>query len=1103
MIAGVSGELLSSGFLASRAGEEWAAAGAPPAWARALVAWWRRSSGMLGPASAPRAIFDVGARPLLDLLELRVTRVETDPIGHAAVVTHQGEPVAMLLCRTWGTSPASAWRQALGGSAVARLPWALVFTGDTFTLVDATRPWSRRLLTFDLQIAFRQPTALLALWTLASGRSLRGGSNGALAAAVMESDRATTAVCGSLGRGVLEALEVLMSELAAASASNARQPVADRVVFDQSLTIVYRLLFLLFAEARHLVPVWHRIYRDAYSVGALCDRLLADSRSRGVWSALQAISRLAHLGCHAEDLRVTAFNGRLFAPARTPLAERRHVADRAAAAAVLALGTSPSSRGRRRIAFHDLGVEQLGAVYERVLEYEPVREQKAPALALRPTSTERKTTGSFYTPRAMTDFLVRRTLGPLVDGRSADDILMLRVLDPAMGSGAFLVAACRYLADRIEQARVAEGTWNEGEVAESDRAELARAVAERCLYGIDRNPTAVQLTRLSLWLVTLSTDRPLTFLDHHLVTGNSLVGARLADLAFPPARGPSGDARQLTLFDEDARQAWGRRVVPERWRLAVDPSHSAADVRVKERRLERLLASDGPSSRWSRAADLWCGLALGGRRIAPGLYSDLQQHLAGGTTSLPARDLAVIAEEAIAAARGRDAAHWELLFPEVFLDAEGRARDDAGFDAVIGNPPWEVLRADTGDAAKRAGGRDDAEAMLRFIRGTPYYRLHGSGHVNQYQLFVERALAALGPGGRFGLILPSGLQSDVGSSGLRRALFDQSRLDTWIGFDNRRAIFPIHRSMRFVLIAGRRGGRTEALPSSDGGSDAGALAGLPAAPCGGDERRLGRVTIPRRFLERWDPVHLTVPRLAAPEALAIAERALAAPVLVDAAGWGVTFGRELNATDDRQHLVTGDPRAAGSALPVVQGRHLRPFGVDIAATNLFIARARAKLLLGTRWSHPRVCYRDVASASNRVTLIAAVLPPDVVSTHTVFCARSRLSAGDAWCLTALLNSLTANFLVRLQMSTHVTVALMARLPVPRPAVHTPDHGRLVACARSLAAVANVDDDAAAFAELNAVSARLYGLSPAEFRHVVSTFPLLSQDLRQACLDAFA
>ncbi len=195
--------------------------------------------------------------------------------------------------------------------------------------------------------------------------------------------------------------------------------------------MVYRVLFLLFAEARGLVPVWHETYREAYTIDALCRRIGEQPRAPGLWAALQAISRMAHSGCRAGDLEVTAFNGRLFSPAHAPLVEQRRVPDAVARSVVMALATAESGSSRSRIAYHDLGVEQLGSVYEQVLEYE--LDQSAPAFSLRPTSTERKTSGSFYTPRAVTEFLVRRTLQPLVEGRSAEEILV--AAHPRSGDG--------------------------------------------------------------------------------------------------------------------------------------------------------------------------------------------------------------------------------------------------------------------------------------------------------------------------------------------------------------------------------------------------------------------------------------------------------------------------------------------------------------------------------------------------------------------------------------------------------------------------------------------------------------------------------------------
>jgi hypothetical protein len=519
-------------------------------------------------------------------------------------------------------------------------------------------------------------------------------------------------------------------------------------------------------------------------------------------------------------------------------------------------------------------------------------------------------------------------------------------------------------------------------------------------------------------------------------------------------------------------------------------------VRDKEQRFGSVAEA---TDRWSRAADLWCGLLLQGVATAPGLYEDLQRHVQGAPTALPARDLGARADQALALARRHHVAHWELLFPEVFLHEDGRPREDAGFDAVLGNPPWEVLRADIGDETQRAGARDEATAAMRFVRHSGHYRMHASGHVNQYQLFLERSLQALRHGGRFGVLVPAGLQYDVGSAGLRRALLDRCGLDTWIGFDNRAGIFPIHRSVRFVLLAGAVGGRTDTLPMLDCGTDPSRLARLPDdASATPESVPLTRVT--RAFVERWDASHLTLPSLRSPIAMAVATRALDAPPLGSGRGWGVTFGRELNATDDRHDFVRIGGRA--DALPVVEGKHLRPFAVNVAAAARALPSARATTLLRDRCRRARVCYRDVASSTNRLTLLAAVLPAGVVSTHTVFCARTPLDEDDTWCLTALLNSLVANYLVRLQMTTHVTTTLMARLPVPRPLRGSAVHGMLVRAAQALAACSDVEDRPDLYAGLNAAVGELYGLSGEEYAEVVSSFPLLSGALRHACLTAW-
>ncbi len=153
----------------------------------------------------------------------------------------------------------------------------------------------------------------------------------------------------------------------------------------------------------------------------------------------------------------------------------------------------------------------------------------------------------------------------------------------------------------------------------------------------------------------------------------------------------------------------------------------------------------------------------------------------------------------------------------------GGSTPDGGFDAVLGNPPWDMVRADTGSSADRAEAKASTTAALRFYRASRAYSLQGNGHANRYQLFLERALRLTKPAGRVGLILPSGIATDRGSAGLRKHLLDRTAIDTWIGFDNRRRIFPIHRSMRFVVLATSNAGRTDVLKFRCGLTDAGAL----------------------------------------------------------------------------------------------------------------------------------------------------------------------------------------------------------------------------------------------------------------------------------------
>ncbi|HEX7085203.1 MAG TPA: N-6 DNA methylase [Vicinamibacterales bacterium] len=1066
----LSGGLLSSDYLAG--------ASPPPACTPARIRAYRGlrrdARIVLGPAASPRQIAASVARPLAEWLGW--TTVEHDaapgsPLIVSCVAPRAGPIPLLVIATTAPTDPAS--RAASRAALVAGVHWAFVTNGLVLRIVHALREGGRGIACIDLEAA--DPHSLAWLAHLAGPAAFEG--SGGLDALVAASDAHGVRVCRSLRIGVTEALGQITASVH--DAARRRGGVSLQRSYAEALTAVYRILFLLFAEARRLVPMWHPVYRDAYSVDALRRRLAGKHAPIGTWAALQAMARLAHAGCEAGDLHVTPFNGRLFSPARAPLLDHLDLDDTRVAQSLAALlFTSGTGRGLQHIAYAELGVEELGSVYENLLDLEPGSEPGpggAPAVHLAPTGRARKTSGTFYTPRPLTDHLVAATLAPLVRGRAPESILRLRVLDPAMGSGAFLVAALRYLTAAWETATLARGDASAGEISERDRLPVRRTIAARCLFGVDRNPMAVQLAQLSLWLATLGADRPLSFLDHHLIAGDSLIGASPLDvLTRAPGRTFRGPLPLESLFDWSEALA---AVRPVRLTLEEEPDDRAETVRRKEASLAAL-DRDDELSRWKSACDLWCTAWLPGA-VDPALYHALLDRTLGRLPhgAVPGLDAALDT----ARRRGADlrCVHWPLAFPEVLLDEQGRPARDGGFDAVIGNPPWEMLRADSG----RVTASEDGAALVRFARRSGLYRAQGRGHANLYQLFVERALSLTRPGGRLGLVVPSGLLSDDGPAPLRRALIATADLDAITVFDNRHGLFPIHRSVRFAALTATRGGPTRAIRCRFRVDDPASVDSVPP------------VVLTPAALQRLSGPGLEIPELPTPDDLRIVEALTARhPALASPEGWGAAFARELNATDDRD-CFTPD-----GSLAVVEGKHLLPFRVDLGGVRLRADADRTAQRLGvrSRIGEPRLAYRDVAAASNRLTLIAAIVPAGAVTVHTAFCLRTRLSMRDQRVLMALLNSYAANYLVRCRVTTHVSLGIVSRLPVPVVRAGDP----LFDALSDAAAVMERGGSDEAAATVQALAAEAYGIAPEDFEHVLASFPLVPPAERERALACF-
>jgi len=935
---------------------------------------------------------------------------------------------------------------------------------------------------------FRLPEALdrrsiQALWTLASAAAFDHRTSPWIDTLIAEGARFQNRVRVDLQHGVLESLARLETALRsgrAADGVNAR---------DEALTIIYRILFLLFAESRDLVPTGHPIYRRAYAVGTLCREALAGDDT-GLWDAMAAITRISRAGCHADDLIVRPFNGHLFARAAAPSLERRHRrgADRpgrpsprasALSRTLVALGSRPGPGGRESVSYADLGVEELGAVYERVLGLE---------------RDVRKQTGTFYTPRPLAEFVVRRTLAPLVAGRTSDEILGLRVVDPAMGSGAFLVAAGRYLAEAYETACLDEGRTAPDEIDEDWRAAARRLVAERCLAGVDVNPVAVQLARLSLWLATLARGRPLGFLDHQLRVGNSLIGASPEDLhrALPRRRRRRSP---LPLFDVDAIEGTMRSVAVPLRELWQHEDETLGDVRHKEALWRRLAGRNSPLEPWRLALSFWCarwfwqqgrhaGRPPSDAEVRAGLDAIL-----GRDRWLPRTKLEPWVTTTRAVAARHRFFHWPLEFADVFYEPAGHPRGRPGFDAVIGNPPWEVLRGarrhGTGDAS---GARD----LLRFVRDSGVYPCCDRGHLNLYQPFVERALSLTRPGGRVGLVLPWSLATDDGAASLRAALLNRTRLDVLIGMDNAGGLFPIHRGLRFMAVVGTRDGRTSELPARFGIRSVDELEALPVSDDGSGPPACS-IRIERDVLERVGGAGLRIPDVRRPETLALLDRLFGDhPGLGADEGWAVRFGRELNATED---CASFGP----DGFPVVEGKHLSPFLTHADRARRRIAPARAAHLLPDRgFDRSRLAYRDVSGVGNRRPLIAAILPAGVVTTHTVYCLRTPIPIEAQYFLCGVFNSYVINAVVRMLMGSHVTTSLVERLPVPAW-TRSRDQRRIGHQARLLSR----RPDEAIEAELHASVAQLYRVTPDELAALLAGLPTGEQGGGQRALALLA
>lgn len=883
---------------------------------------------------------------------------------------------------------------------------------------------------------------------------------------------------------------------------NQLSPQADLASCRQnSFTLLYRLLFIMYAEDRGLLPYrTNTTYTENRSLGRYRDdiahrldrvRLRPDleypKTTVELWGELDKLFDLIDGGGR---YGVPAYNGGLFDRDAHPFLGYKVIPDPYLARVIDQLGRAPDPQhrdvGLARVDYRDLAIQHLGSIYEGLLEQYPhcadkpinvVRrkgrddgeEQDRPAkdgvprgfevvssyeaghVFLLNQKGERRASGSYYTPNHIVDYIVEKTLGPICkkidqnlkaeieqaqadlkglrnDRRKEqirkianlqadfdDRILALRVLDPAMGSGHFLLRVCQYLAEEIAT-NPSTGDPN-ADVAGGDASTLTfwkRRIVEHCIYGVDLNPVAVELAKLALWLETASVRQPLTFLDHHLRCGNSLVGADIQVMGTLPGEKIKG---RLLAGQVTARLPTMLKALAD---IAALPSAAVKQVKDKEDLYRKVF----DPARWPLlvASDVWCAKLFMPKAQAatPNQYQDLLLAL-----DTPAK-LGKIAAEPWARASLKSARsdsvncfHWQLEFPEAFFGPQG-LRDSGGFDAIVGNPPYDVLsELETGH---------DLSGFTAFLKAQPLYGPSFRGKNNLYKLFVCRAMDLLADGGRLGFITPMAILGDDQAADLRRMILTSGTFTSIDAFPQEDRpdlrVFPEAKMCTAIFTVVK--------------TDDTQLRGEPFVsrrnPANIVDLTAPKLLIGNTDVGLYDPANLTIISCHQDD-WDIAARIIRNGRM-GRLGESVSFFQgEVNETNAKKDgCLTG---SKGGKL-VTRGACVCLYVTRLASQGTDLYLNVAKFLEGKPESakawhhrHPRVVLQELASRSNVRRVIAARLAAGEFCNHTINYAPQHLSKLNLDLLIGLLDSTLSEWYFRLgSTNAHISQYQLQNLPCP-------------------------------------------------------------------------
>ena len=994
-------------------------------------------------------------------------KVDADREGNGTThhATAAGDVCVMVRGEGGALPEFEAW------SVLRRYGWVILVRGTAWSLYRSGAP---ALGSFTIDTA--DELGALYLEGVFGASSYDSGLLERLADGIGDGSAESRFVRSILCGGTFGALaEGLISADAPNSASGLRR------IKDAAVTILCQIWFVTQAEERGILPLQNAQYRSI-SLLSMQDRIChyeSEPHSTSCWKDICRLVRVVRDGdvrCGVPGHDTALFHSEMCGPV-----ENRYLTG--------LLRLFSPKYGMR----HDVDISAMGSIYEALtgasLEQMP---GGAVAVQTKHVSPTRKRQGAYYTPRTLVRYLAQGGLEPILEERKRsvalavsayreepgpttakaciDHTLDIRVLDPTAGSGRFLIEALdiisgwatELLADHPDHPILRE-LVPEAAPPAMYGAHLRRLIVERCIFGVDLDPLAAEITRISLWLASWSAEPPG---NRHIRVGDATMGMWHSDIV----------GRQTESLDFSAQSRQGGSPAEQRRALNILMANIMEDTSIPKKR-----ARSPPRT-----------------RIPPG--------------------------QAEAIAEKYRFFHWELEMPEAF---DGRR----GFDAILGNPPWEQVRVEPVELYKTDGmdaslGRRKSQGALRAIAETDYsrqmvaesradltrrmrfYRTQHSlsqGIVNMYWLVLNRMLALMAEGGTVSVVVPAQLCNSRKNAPIRRKLFDMKIRHIYV-FTNSQSVFPIDRRFRFMLLSAQNSPGPDTFP-------AGFYLSRPESLYDHALEPDRFTTLSKRFIRETSPTALNIPELGDNTLWDIHAKMHRNGMRLETGRNGWTIRRYV-------HMRQGGPMAYGPPpypagyQPVVEGKNIRHYEYNHTPIE------KALDMRGFRSSPNTSDYmlvgRAVTGATNIRTVITAVVPPGYLANTTLFRldvytpkmhAGGGHGAGDRihemLCLEGILNSLPFDFVAKTLVNNHLEGVILA-LPVPPPSPHDLPIARRAAM---LTVDGSADFDALAAhmkirnecisgearirlaAEIEAMVARGYGLDAGEYRKLADSFYL--------------